>query len=476
MNHIPSKEDKPFRLVKFFTFSSLIVMFTATIIISAMNAHWVKRILQQKSEAYAQLLLENLNHQVFLQFIIPTVLKYGKIKLREKEQFDRMDQVVKATLHSFNVDMVNIYDIKQTVLYSFDESIIGKKQPHNSGYANAVQSQFSSRLEQQGNALELILGFPHSTKIITFAPLTAEKPLSAVSGPVLGVVEIVQDISDDYRQTFRLQIMTVATCCLVMGILFIILVFVVRQGERIIEARAQERLKLEEKLQRSEHLSAIGEMTAGVSHEIRNPLGIITSSAELMKKKMTKQNQSTAIVDIIVEESKRLNTIISDFLDFARPIQLILKHCDIEAIIDKTVHHLSQQFSDHDIIVNKEIAHPIPEINADAEKLHQALLNLLINAFQAMPNGGTITIAVHRKKSDSPRHPITIYINDNGPGIDDAALKKIWNPFFTTKEKGTGLGLGIVKNIIESHQGEIDLFNGTQGGTTVEITLPTLTK
>jgi len=466
MNHNDAKEQKPFRLVKFFTFSALMVMFAATIVISAINAHWVRNILQEKSEEYAHLLVANLNHQVFLQFIIPAVLKYGKIRLREESQYQRMDRVIRTTLHGFNVEMVNIYDMNDTIAYSFDNKKKGIKDTGGIGYQMALKNQASSRLIQNGNFVELLLGFPHQAKIITFAPLRAEKPLSSISGPVLGVVEITQDISDDYHKIFKLQLLTVATCFCVMAVLFFILVFVVRRGEMIIETRAMERLKLEDQLQRAEHLSAIGEMTAGISHEIRNPLGIIRSSAELLKKKMTKSEQPTTIIDIIVEESIRLNNIIKDFLDFAKPMVPVLKPSNIGEIIEKNIQYLSQQIEEHDFIIEKNFT-PIPDIMADSEKLYQAFLNIILNAFQAMSQGGKLTIALFSEDDH-----IIILFHDQGKGIPEESLKKIWNPFFTTKEMGTGLGMGIVKNIIESHHGTIDLYNRESGGVTVKVILP----
>jgi len=118
---------KPFRLVKFFTFSSLAIMLTATIVISALNAHWVRNILLEKSEEYASLLVENLNHQVISRFMLPVLIKYGEIRLRKKEQFLLMDKVVRSTLHSFNVEMVSIYDENNIISYSFDKDIIGQK-------------------------------------------------------------------------------------------------------------------------------------------------------------------------------------------------------------------------------------------------------------------------------------------------------------------------------------------------------------
>ena len=474
-NHRPMLEKKsikgkkPFILVKYFTFTSIIVMFTATVVISAMNAHWVRQILQQKSEEYAHLLVENLNHQVFRQFIIPVVLKHGKIKLREKSQYQRMDRVVKTTLHSFHVKTVNIYDMNNIISYSFDSERIGVKNAGGTGYAKALQSKSTTSLVQKGNILELMMGFPKKSRIVTFAPLRAEQPLSTLSGPVLGVVEIVQDVTDDFRRIVKLQMLSIVTCIFVMGCLFVVLRFVVKQGEVIIERRAEERLKLEEKLRKAEHLSTIGGMTAGVSHEIRNPLGIIKSSAELLKKKMARLDPSNRIPDIIVEESARLNNIIKDFLNYAKPSAPDLRACRVEEVVEKNITFLIPQIEELNFKIHKHIAPDLPAIQADGTMLYQAFLNILLNAIQSMPEGGDgdIQITISREEEG-----IILNFDDQGKGIPQETLDKIWNPFFTTKEMGTGLGLGIVKNIIEAHGGSIEITNRTPYGVRVRIILP----
>ncbi len=470
---MPQKSDKlksvkPFRLVKFFTFSSLVIMFAATIIISALNAHWVRNILLEKSEEYASLLVENLNHQVISRFMLPVLVKYGAVRLREKKQFLLMDKVVRSTLHSFNVEKVTIYDEKNIISYSFDQSIIGQKNAGGVHYEKAMKNQSTSRLLQHGNFLELLFWVPEETKIVTFAPLKAEKQISpALAGPILGVVEIIRDVSDDYKKVFKLQGLVVGSCFIVMGILFLILRFVVKHGEKFIEKRAEERLKLEEKLHQAEHLSAIGEMTAGISHEIRNPLGIIKSSAQLLKNKMAKLDSKSTIPDIIVEESGRLDNIITDFLNFARPKIPDLHPCNVEKIIEKNCAFLTPEIEDHNFNIIKKTPQNSPEIIADSAMLYQAFLNILINAFQSMEDNGSITI---KTKYDS--NNITINFIDNGKGIKKEILKKIWTPFFTSKETGTGLGLGMVKNIIEAHNGTISISNVKPNGANVEIILP----
>jgi two-component system sensor histidine kinase HydH len=462
------QETKPFKLVKFFTFSSLMIMFTATIFITALNAHWVRNLLLEKSEEYASLLVENLNHQIISRFMLPTLIQYGKIRLREEEQFLLMDKVVRSTLHSFNVEMVTIYDEKNIISYSYDSAKIGDKNAGGIHYDKAMKKEATSRVIQQGSFLELLFWYPQGTKIVTFSPLKAEKQASPnLTGPVLGVVEIVQDVSDDYKQVFKLQGLIIGSCFIVMGILFIVLLFVVKHGEKIIEQRSEDRRKLEEKLRQAEHLSAIGEMTAGISHEIRNPLGIIKSSAQLLKKKMEKLDTESIIPDIIVEESTRLDNIITDFLDFAKPKTPDLHSCQVEDILEKNISYLNYQIKENNFTIIRDISKHLPEILADSSMLYQAFLNILINAFQSLIKNGSIIIRIKYNSGS-----IIINFIDSGEGVPEEILKRIWTPFFTTKDTGTGLGLGIVKNMIEAHNGTIMITNGKTKGANVEITLP----
>jgi two-component system sensor histidine kinase HydH len=462
-----AERAKPFQLVKYFSFSSLILIFCGTIILSMFNTHWIRSMQFAKSEDYALLLIENLNHQVFMQFILPIGLKYGKIELRNQDQFERMDSVVRSTLHSFKVDLVNIYGMKDIVAYSYSKELIGMENLGGASFQKALEGQATSKLVQKGNFWELFAGSPKEIKIVTFAPLRAEKPLSPMAGPVLGVVEIVQDLSNDYKSIFRFQVLTLITVSGVMLILFLIMTIVVKRGENIIQKRAQERLKLKEQLSRAKHLSSLGEMVAGVSHEIRNPLGIISSSAELLKKKMPQDDPSNRMPDIIIEEASRLNNIITDFLNFAKPKQPNLFPCRIDEIIAKNIQFLSSQIESGGYSIQTRYDEDLPKIRADADMLYQAFLNILINAMQAMPEGGHIDIVV--KSGDNN---LWIAFEDAGGGVPKEVVEKIWDPFFTTKDKGTGLGLVIVKNIIEAHNGQIRLDNRSEGGSRVAIRLP----
>ncbi len=460
--------EKPFRMVKYFTFLSLIVMFLATIVISVLNAHWTKKTLMEKSKEYNSLLVENLNHQIFTRFVMPTFLREGGIQLRKDSQYNSIDNVIKSTLHSFNVEMVNIYGSNNIISYSFDRTKVGEKPAVGEEYKKAINRESTSKLVKNGSYIELLFGFPKKTQIITFAPLHAEKQGTVVlSGQLIGVIEIIRDVSEDYRQFAKLQGMILASSFLVMTTLFIFLRIIVKKREKIIKVKAEERLKLKEKLRRAEHLSAIGEMTAGVSHEIRNPLGIIKSSADLLRKQISKNGLDTTIPDIIIEESSRLNNIIKDFLDFAKPKSPDFHLCRVEDIVEKNIAFFSPQMDNNGIEIEKKFEPDLPGIFADSTMLYQAFLNIFINSFQAAGDKGKIIIEIFSKDNS-----IIINFLDQGSGVEMKNLEKIWTPFYTTKETGTGLGLGIVKNIIDAHNGKITISNRKLRGAKVTITLP----
>ena len=463
----PHKKTKAFKLYKYFSITSFILIFIGTIVLSYLNTHWARQLQLKKNDEYAQLLVSNLNHQIFRQFIIPTSLRYGKIQLRNKNQYERMDTIIRGTLHGYNIEMVNLYDLNNIIAYSFDQELMGIKDIGGHSYQTAVMGVSNSEIEQTGDFWEITLGIPKAIKVTTFAPLRAEKSLASITGPIIGVIEITQDITDSYRTIFNFQILVIITIMAVMILLFLILLFVVKRGEAIIEQRAKEQLRLKEQLSRAEHLSSIGEMVAGVSHEIRNPLGIIRSSAELLKKKMISYDAASTIPDIIIEEGGRLNNIITDFLNFARPRQPDFVSCRIEEILEKNLKFIETEAGNKGYRLDTQYAPDLPEIMADKDMLYQAFLNILINAMQSMPDGGNIQINITAEDD-----LLEIQFLDEGQGITEEIRAKIWEPFFTTKEKGTGLGLGIVKNIIQSHHGVVHIENRSNRGVVVTVELP----
>jgi signal transduction histidine kinase len=252
-----------------------------------------------------------------------------------------------------------------------------------------------------------------------------------------------------------------------MALIFFALLFVVHNAEKIIKKRATEQRELEEQLYLAERLAALGEMVAGVSHEIKNPLGIIQSTSELLTSMPNADEKQKKLSRVITEESIRLNRIVTDFLDFARPHKLNLNECHIEEVIRKNISFFKPELEGKGIVVYDKMNGRSFKLQADDDLLYRALMNLFLNSIQAIENAGSITVNVEEEKGG-----YRIEIEDTGCGITKENMKKIFNPFFTTKDKGTGLGLPIVRKIIEGHQGTIDVESQEDSGTKVIIRLP----
>ena len=463
-------EKKEFRLVKFFAYASFTVLILFSFPFSVVVSQKAKGILTRSYGNYALLLGQNLNHQVFQNFVLPTITRYGEIRLRDKEQYRWMDIVVRNTIHSFRIDRVNIYDIRNGVIaYSTDRRLLGKKAEETEGYKKAIRGEYSSRL-LSGEEKEWYLppwSTPDTKKLRTYVPFRGPAPAGGKIGHVLGVFELIQDMTPEYRSIARFQYLIFGLSILIMGLIFVALLLIVRKAERIIEERAREQMDLESQLHQAERLAALGQMCAGVSHEIRNPLGIIRSTAELMGGLPGSDDSQKKLSAVIVEESNRLDNIVTEFLDFARPLEPDFETCRLEEILRKNLAFLQAECDKNGITVRHNLDGTSFMLEGDPQLLYRGFLNIFVNAIQSMENGGSITVNVAEEKDR-----YSVAIGDTGCGIGRENLAKIYNPFFSTKDKGSGLGVPIVRNIVEGHGGAIRIESEEGRGTTVIITLP----
>jgi signal transduction histidine kinase len=261
------------------------------------------------------------------------------------------------------------------------------------------------------------------------------------------------------------------------AVLFFVLRQVIVRGERIIDQRNEERRRLMERLHHSQRLANLGQMVAAVAHEIRNPLGIISSTGEILNNKMKKYDSEDKLAGIIVEEAGRLNGIVTEFLDFARPQVPRPTNCRVEDILDKNLNILSPSLEKGNIQVECDYQGP-PSLEADPDLLYRAFLNVFVNAVQAMPEGGKIKVHTRQPYGQDGKNlgVVEVVISDTGPGIDPEAVENLFTPlftpFYTTKNRGSGLGLAIVKNIVEGHNGAVSIESDPDGGTRVVLRVP----
>jgi two-component system, NtrC family, sensor histidine kinase HydH len=238
--------------------------------------------------------------------------------------------------------------------------------------------------------------------------------------------------------------------------------------DRLTEANRNLR-RAEASLRRSERLAALGQLTAGLAHELRNPLGTIKASAELLEKPVTQSNPAVMqeLTGYITSEVDRTNSLISRFLDFARPLRLHAKAADLCETVSQTIAQMRPRAEARDIRLETAIPEYPVEFSFDSDLLAIALTNLIHNAIEASSPGSVVLVAVEPRGGG-----IHLSVSDQGTGIASEHLESIFNPFFTTRTDGTGLGLAIVTKIVDEHNGKITVQSTPGAGTTFDLFLP----
>ena len=234
-------------------------------------------------------------------------------------------------------------------------------------------------------------------------------------------------------------------------------------------ADANRRLELAQaEARRSERLAALGQLSAGLAHEIRNPLGVIKGSAEMLTQKLDQSNPlATELAGYVLTETNRLSALVTRFLDFARPLHADLTPLDISAVLDRALNDVAQIWKGAAVKVEKSYQANLPLVAMDESLCEQAFVNIIQNAYDAMsPKGGSLRVDVEQARYDTRDaagvEGVEIRIADSGPGIAPELREQIFNPFVTTKKTGVGLGLSIVSKIIDGHHGFIRVESANQ--------------
>jgi signal transduction histidine kinase len=465
-NPSASNSGGPFRLLKYFFLSGFAVIAVVTFLLGAFLYSRNVDTLLKSAENYARLLAENLNYNIFIGFYAPLKARGTKMDLRKWDQFGALDSLIKDFTYGLKIDRIKIIDRSRKIVYSTEYDLIGKYEPDNSAVDDALNGKDQTRVRQGPRSSSQWYG---KWLADTYYPLREGTGNYWMLGAIYGVIEISQDVTDQYVNVQRsiLVIMLVATG--LMAFLFIMLTLIVRRGERILIERAARQKKLEEQLQQSEKMASIGQMVATIAHEIRNPLGIIRSSGEVLANKENPDpTRIKKLAGIIVEEASRLSLILTDFLDFARPRSPATNRVDIRDVLSKVRSHLEHEIQARGIKWSDYSGNGVdPIISGDSDLLYQAFLNITMNAFEAIHEGGMFKVSVSVEGSR-----IVVEFEDNGHGIKESDLPRIFSPFFTTHEMGTGLGLSVVHNIISAHNGEVSVRSEEGQWTVFRVSLP----
>ena len=216
---------------------------------------------------------------------------------------------------------------------------------------------------------------------------------------------------------------------------------------------------------RSERLAALGQLSAGLAHEIRNPLGIIKGSAEILNQQLhSAQPLASELAGYISTEVNRLSVLVSRFLDFARPLQLALQSRPLGEIVDRAINDVAAHWDGPEVQVQRQYENNLPPVAVDEDLCERVFINLAQNAYEAMSEAGGGTLRVAIAGAERGGHSgVEVRLEDSGPGVAAALREQVFNPFMTTKKSGVGLGLAIVSQIVDAHGGSIALAGGTSG-------------
>lgn len=466
----------PFGLTRFLSWISLILILASSVMLAFFIGNSARNTLLLRQQQYAMLMASNLNQQIYRRFTLPTFLAFGRIALRQSMQYQQLDDVVQSTILGLHLESLRIYGADRVVNYSINQMELGRTDITPASMERVMSSGipfFETLSSVNMLSAMFMLKIPDgSYSLRTMFPLTVDLGISESTGKpeslVTGVLEITQDITDDYDSVVRFQWLILATCLGSSTILFAILQFFIIKAERTLAERMSRNRKLEAELHQNEKLASMGRVIASIAHEIRNPLGIIRSSAELLQRRMGKADAGTSrILQAIYDESVRLSQTVNDFLDYARPRQPRQDLVDLDLVLSQVLAFLEGELGRVGVAIERATS-PGLWVRGDKDLLYRAIYNILVNGQQAMDGPGIIRISSRR--SDDGR--VVLEALDSGPGFDPALLDSVLDPFFTTKDGGTGLGLPIVSSIINSHGGEIRLANGPEGGALVRILLP----
>jgi signal transduction histidine kinase len=248
--------------------------------------------------------------------------------------------------------------------------------------------------------------------------------------------------------------------------------FIEERGERIgalLTLRDAESVhRIEDEIELSRRLAAIGRLTSGVAHEVKNPLNAIVVHLEVLRQKMKEIDPDTRRhVDVIGSEIQRLDRVVQTLVDFTRPVELRLSEMDLRKVVEDVVVLASPAAERHQVVIEREISQELLPVRVDADLVKQAVLNIVLNGVQAMPEGGTLRIAAKREGDGA-----VIMVRDQGAGIPENIRDKVFNLYFTTKSGGSGIGLAMAYRVVQLHHGSVEFTSIMEHGTTFYLRFP----
>ena len=347
------------------------------------------------------------------------------------------------------VESIELLDGDLTVIAHSDPSRVGQRETDEALRTALENRRVLTRMVQRDGS---------SPVYQVASPLVLEGARTGLLGIGLSTASM-----DRVWRSDRLAAVLMAVAILALGALGMATIFYI-QNRHLADIKA-----LETAMARGERLAAVGNLAAAVDHEIRNPLSAVSMGLQRLRAEFepAEPEEYRRMVDLVRGEVRRLNTIVEEFLSLARPIQLRPEPVPVAALLDEIRRLVGPQAAQAGIAIEPVIPASLPDIRADRNRIKQVLLNLVLNAIEAMPSGGRLTLGAAASGAG-----LTLTVADTGSGIPPEVLPRVFEPYVTTKTRGLGLGLAIARQIVEAHGGRIEVESQAGPGTSFRITLP----
>jgi len=473
---------RPFNLIRYFTVASLLVIAVLALAIAWTFSANLERNLVAEAGLYAADIGHSLNRSIFHEFLLPRSETGAPIDLTDPAQLRQLDEIVTNRTRELRILTVNLFDASGTIIYSSKPDYIGYRSIDNPGLDSALAGGLTSLLKRA--ELEQHPIRPGHDLLESYAPLYELDPGSSERGAIIGVIELYQDARPITTKIAEGQREILFATVALMTVLFVALFEIVRRGHmriteltaalaesnvsltqrvrqrtREVERGRSERAELERQIIQSESLASLGEMAAGVAHEIRNPIGMISSSAQLLSRADGLSERDRELLGVIQAETERLNETISEFVHFASPPEPSLSTVEAKDLLERVRTMLRAEAERRGISLDVAECETPARVRVDPELLYRALANLVLNALQNQTKPGWVRLGVVRLAPAS----VAIRVADGGPGIPEDDLERIFQPFFSRREGGTGLGLSIVQRIVRANDGRIAVSSSPSG-------------
>jgi len=383
-----------------------------------------------------------------------------------------------------------IIDQDGVLLAHYEKSFIGEdalevRQKRNPAIVFRGLKEIHERLFRGEEGMSVYVSGWHRQKVAEIEKLAAFTPIRFDKGLIRGVTDVadptrnlwgvalaapVEEVSGAVRQITHQELFLVALFALALLLGTVSLITVSLNWNKVlareVKLKTEELLDSQERLLRSERFAAVGESAAYVSHEIKNPLMVIGGLARQVEKKVDEPGLKEKL-HIIQAEVQRLENFLGDLRDFTRPATPVKQKIDINKIIHEVDALMAEEAKNQGVILEEHLDPKVPPLQADPNQMKQVLLNLMKNAFEALDSGGKVILS-----SGCEDNRVWFSVQDTGMGMSPEVLKKIFNPFFTTKKKGSGLGLAVINKIVGDHHGTVSVESAPDKGTTFRVDLP----